>query len=103
MKIREVYPLFRDPGGKGPVTALQDSFGSQFRRLRYIHTEGEIVSVKLICKDQSPRATAKDSSAEMKFSIIRRVHPDTVYALLRRAGLSTLRLDAGYWYEVHGD
>jgi hypothetical protein len=75
----------------------------QFRRISGGYcSPGEVFAGKLMLNEKSPRATAEDGTA-LRFKIVKKVHPNTVYAVLRRAGFSELRLDKGRWYEVHGD
>ena len=100
---RLCYCLFSGPGaGVGKVVAVQDSFGSQFHLFSRPYNVGEIVRY-MKCRGDERRVDLNENGSVLNVKILRRVHPNTVYAVLRCANRVELELGSGYWYEVHGD
>jgi hypothetical protein len=90
-----VHCVFRDGFGEGPVTGVQDKFGKQFHYARWLHAAGDVLSVPVMQTD--------GRIVPSNFRIVSRVHPNSIHAVLRRAGKRGVELAAGCWFEVHGD
>lgn len=104
MKIPESHVLVRNRSVDAPVVAVEISFGKTFRWTHGPCREGEIVSSRIDFSDtKKERATTESGHSPCSYKILRKVHPNTVYAELRRVGRAGMRLERGHWYEVHGD
>ncbi len=101
MKVKDIEVLHLK--GTMVVSALQEYFGAQYRRLQGNHSEGEVFSKPLThLAEDSCEAIGENGRSILCFRIIRQVHNNTIRAILRRHG-NTDKLASGRWYEVHGD
>ncbi len=92
-----------EPGSSGKLSAIQETgTGRCFRCLHAPRPLGQIFRVTINVKSEPARATLDQPIAEMNFKVLERVHPNSLYALLRRYGVNR-RLARGHWYQVHGD
>lgn len=100
--MKEVRCLFRDGYEAGPVVAVQDCFGKCYRRFFRKHQEGEVLASRVM-SEHARFTVREDGSSPVHSKVLAAVHHNTIYAVLRRTGNGHLRLDSGYWYEVHSD
>lgn len=96
------YAMFVDGFASGPVGIVEDHFGPVFKRFHEQHEAGEIFEQTVYVRFAA-LSTSDDLTYVSCCKILRPVHPNTVRATLRKIGLDHLKLDRGYWYEVHGD
>jgi hypothetical protein len=82
------------------VSAIQDSFGSEYRCTRRPMVPGQIGEIEIDHSTNPHRATSENGRTIHRYSVIRPVDANTVRALLRRSDYATRPLAKGYWYEV---
>ncbi len=100
--IREISCVhYLTDGNAGPVTAIQDHFGSAYRCLPRPVSPGTIYQTNF---HQEKTYKSREGDPEMKLVclILRRAHLNTVKALWRRLG-TDIPLRKGFWYEVRGE
>ena len=76
--------------------------GKAYRCLRQYVREGDVITKKLLADNGSGRATQEGDVAVTNFRVLRKVHTNTIRALLRRNGRFG-KLLPGRWYEVIED
>ena len=103
--MRSVYAAWEGSPENGTVSAVQDCFGKQFRRMHSLHNPGDVIASKLQIVSAPKKLELNGEMVEVNCRIVKRVHPNTVYAVLRRGHEHhrVARLARGIWYEVHGD
>lgn len=95
------YPLDFEPNA---ISAVQECYGKQYRVSRKKALPGEILSRPINHGSCQTFSTNEDNTSTCNWKIVAPVHINTMYAIMRRAGVGVReRLSRGYWYEVHGD
>lgn len=89
--------------GTDLVGAVQDHFGPAFAQLSGQFSPGEIAAHSMDHQHTPSRIVGEGSISPLRFRIVRKVHPNTVYATLRKIGKAERKLARGNWYEVHSD
>jgi len=103
MIIIRVHILVRRINAVEYVSAVQDSFGPEYRCLERAHQAGWIGEV-IIREQEDDRATGEDGTSRHRFQVVKPVHANTVRGVLRRhRPRLTLSLAAGRWHEVHSE
>ena len=86
------------------ITGYQDTFGSLYKVFRREYEPFSIVADSFIEGRDKAYAINEDGSSPANYKILRRVHPNTVHAAMKRGGSTKIyRLSPGFWYEVYGD
>src|SRR5882672_3954566 len=85
-----------------PIVAVQEVFtGKMYHHFAAFHAPGVVLACSV--NNQRTQSVREDGTSPANFKIIQRVHPNTVQAVLRRAGRRGHKLMSGNWYQVHSD
>lgn len=85
----------------GPISAVQDHFGVAYRVDRNPNlSTGDVIAG--VIRHNAKRATSETGTTQ-RYVVRRKVHVNTVRALVRQSRWATKSLVRGAWYEVHPD
>lgn len=100
MQASNIFPLFRDGYGVGPVVAFQDCFGKCYRNFRYSVKVGATYKSNSSSRKEGTNGKGTD---ETNGRILAVADKHEINRLLRENGLVGRALHTGTWYEVHSD